>query len=36
VLAHRLVLTTDAHLSRTSAQDVVTEILTRVPLPASA
>ena len=36
VLAHRLVLTTDAHLSRTSAQDVVNEILTRVPLPASA
>jgi MoxR-like ATPase len=36
VLAHRLVLTTDAHLSRTSAQDVVSEILTRVPLPASA
>ena len=36
VLAHRLVLTTDAHLSRTCAQDVVTEILTRVPLPASA
>jgi MoxR-like ATPase len=36
VLAHRLVLTTEAHLSRTSAQDVVTEILTRVPLPASA
>jgi len=36
VLAHRLVLTTDAHLSRTSAQDVVTEILARVPLPASA
>ena len=36
VLAHRLVLTTDAHLSRTSAQDIVTEILARVPLPASA
>lgn len=36
VLAHRLVLTTDAHLSRTSAQDIVTEIVTRVPLPASA
>ena len=36
VLAHRLVLTTDAHLSRTSAQDVVNEILTRVPLPAIA
>ncbi len=36
VLAHRLVLTTDAHLSRTSAQDIVAEIITRVPLPASA
>ena len=35
VLAHRLVLTTDAHLSRTSAQDVVTELIARVPLPAS-
>jgi MoxR-like ATPase len=35
VLAHRLVLTTDAHLARTSAQDVVTEIVARVPLPAS-
>ena len=36
VLAHRLVLTTDAHLSRTTAQDIVAEIVTRVPLPASA
>lgn len=36
VLAHRLVLTTDAHLARTSAQDIVAEIVTRVPLPASA
>lgn len=36
VLAHRLVLTTDAHLSRTSAEDIVAEIVTRVPLPASA
>ena len=36
VLAHRLVLTTDAHLARTSAQDIVTEIVARVPLPASA
>ena len=35
VLAHRLVLTTDAHLSRTSAEDIVTEIVARVPLPAS-
>lgn len=35
VLAHRLVLTTDAHLARTSAQDIVTEIVARVPLPAS-
>ena len=36
VLAHRLVLTTDAHLARTSAQDIVAEIVTRVPLPASS
>jgi MoxR-like ATPase len=36
VLAHRLVLTTDAHLARTSPQDVVAEIIARVPLPASA
>jgi MoxR-like ATPase len=35
VLAHRLVLTTDAHLSRTGAEDIVTEIVARVPLPAS-
>jgi MoxR-like ATPase len=36
VLAHRLVLTTDAHLARTSAPDVVAEIVSRVPLPPSA
>lgn len=36
VLAHRLVLTTDAHLSRTTAPDVVAELVARVPLPASA
>ncbi len=36
VLAHRLVLTTDAHLSRTSAQDIVAELVARVPLPAGA
>ena len=36
VLAHRLVLTTDAHLARTTAQDIVAEIVTRVPLPASS
>ncbi|MGA0092179.1 MAG: AAA family ATPase [Candidatus Nanopelagicales bacterium] len=36
VLAHRLVLTTDAHLSRTSAQDIVAELIARVPLPAGA
>lgn len=36
VLAHRLVLTSDAHLARTSAQDIVAEIVARVPLPASA
>jgi MoxR-like ATPase len=36
VLAHRLVLTTDAHLSQTSAPDVVTELIARVPLPPSA
>jgi MoxR-like ATPase len=36
VLAHRLVLTTDAHLARTSAQEIVAEIVTRVPLPASS
>jgi MoxR-like ATPase len=35
VLAHRLVLTTDAHLSRTSAEDIVAELVARVPLPAS-
>lgn len=35
VLAHRLVLTTDAHLGRTSADDIVAEIVARVPLPAS-
>ncbi|MDP4690739.1 MAG: MoxR family ATPase [Candidatus Nanopelagicales bacterium] len=36
VLAHRLVLSTDAHLSRTTQEDVVTDIVARVPLPASA
>ena len=36
VLAHRLVLTTDAHLARTTAQDIMAEIVTRVPLPASS
>lgn len=35
VLAHRLVLTTDAHLARTSSEDIVAEIVARVPLPAS-
>ena len=35
VLSHRLVLTTDAHLARTSAQDIVAELVARVPLPAS-
>lgn len=35
VLAHRLVLSTDAHLSRTTQEDVVTDIVARVPLPAS-
>ena len=35
VLAHRLVLSTDAHLSRTTQVDVVTDIVARVPLPAS-
>jgi hypothetical protein len=29
------VLTTDAHLGRTSAEDIVAEIVARVPLPAS-
>ena len=36
VLAHRLVLTTDAHLARTGPEDIVAEIVARVPLPASA
>jgi MoxR-like ATPase len=36
VLAHRLVLSTDAHLARTSQEDVVADVIARVPLPASA
>ena len=33
VLAHRLVLTTEAHAARRSATDVVRAILARVPVP---
>ncbi|WP_200942193.1 MoxR family ATPase [Angustibacter sp. Root456] len=36
VLAHRLLLTPDALLSRRSAQDVVTGLLQRLPVPAGA
>jgi MoxR-like ATPase len=33
VLAHRLVLTTEAHAARRSATDVVRAVLHRVPVP---
>jgi MoxR-like ATPase len=33
VLAHRLVLTTEAHAARRSAADVVHAVLHRVPVP---
>ena len=33
VLAHRLVLTTEAHAARRSATDVVRSVLHRVPVP---
>jgi MoxR-like ATPase len=36
VLAHRLVLTTEAHAARRSATDVVHAILHRVPVPQGA
>jgi MoxR-like ATPase len=36
VLAHRLVLTTEAHAARRSATDVVRSVLHRVPVPQGA
>jgi MoxR-like ATPase len=33
VLAHRLVLTTEAHAARRSASDVIRAVLHRVPVP---
>ncbi|EHR62181.1 AAA family ATPase [Saccharomonospora cyanea] len=36
VLAHRLVLTTEAHAARRSATDVVRAVLSRVPVPHGA
>ena len=36
VLAHRLVLTTEAHAARRSATDVVRSVLQRVPVPQGA
>jgi MoxR-like ATPase len=36
VLAHRLVLTTEAHAARRSATDVVNSVLHRVPVPQHA
>ena len=36
VLAHRLLLTADAQVSRRSAADVVQGLLERTPLPSSA
>jgi MoxR-like ATPase len=35
VLAHRLLLTPDAQLARRSVEDVVSDVLTRVPVPAA-
>jgi MoxR-like ATPase len=34
VLAHRLILTTDAHLAQVTAERVIADILARVPVPA--
>lgn len=34
VLAHRLVLSTDAHLARATSESIVREIVARVPIPA--
>ncbi len=36
VLSHRLLPTADAQLARRSVDDVLTEVLARVPVPASA
>lgn len=33
VLTHRLLLSADAHLSRRTPEDVLTEMLTRIPIP---
>jgi MoxR-like ATPase len=35
VLAHRLLLTPDAQLARRSVEDVVSDVLTKVPVPAA-
>jgi len=36
VLAHRLVLSTDAHLARATPESIVREIVARVPIPAGS
>ena len=36
VLAHRLVLTTDAHLARANAEAIVGELVARTPIPAGS